>query len=320
MEVLEDDMDRVIVAEADLDLVPCEEPEDVLEARMLPDPVAHALEVLELVILREELGEDVLVLEEDTLGVPVFVPIIEPDAFPVFVKEGDAEDVLEEAIVLLFVTLAVAVFEGAPVLELLGLADGLLEDVMVLVPVRVGAVDRVLVVEPVIVFVIAPLTLPAADALVVLDAAADLVATKLRTLVNVFLGVSVNKFVGRIDLVPVVVRVDVLDIVELAVGNTISPTKIRACSMIGGGDSPKDTIDARKNNKSCSLRILLFYTYDNHLDATSSLHINSPGCPVESQSNTWPAALTHTARPSLSSFLIEHLSSGSFSGTLSLSS
>jgi hypothetical protein len=252
-------MDRVIVGEADADLVPLVEAVVVLEALVLADPVAHALEVLEVVILREELGEDVLVLEEDTLGVPVFVPIIEADTFPVFVNEGDAEDVLEEAIVLLFVTLAVAVFEGAPVLELLGLADGLLEDVMVLVPVRVGAVDRVLVVEPVIVFVIAPLTLPAADALAVLDAAADLVATKLRPLVKVFLGVSVNKLVGRTDLVPVVVRVDVFDMVELAVGKTISPTKIRACSIIGGGGSPEDKAVNRKNNKSCSLRILLFY-------------------------------------------------------------
>ena len=320
MEVLEDDMDRVIVAEADLDLVPCEEPEDVLEARMLPDPVTQAVDVLELVILREEVGEDVLVLEEDILGVPVFVHSIEPDALTVFVNEGDAEDVLEEAMVRLCVTLAVPVLEEEADLEPVELADGLFEDVIEAVPVRVGAVVRVLVVDPVIVFVIIAELLPSADALAVFDAAADLVATKLRTLVNVFLGVSVNKFVGRIDLVPVVVRVDVLDIVELAVGNTISPTKIRACSMIGGGDSPKDTIDARKNNKSCSLRILLFYTYDNHLDATSSLHINSPGCPVESQSNTWPAALTHTARPSLSSFFIEHLSSGSFSGTLSLSS
>ena len=96
---------------------------------------------------------------------------------------------------------------------------------------------------------------------------------------SVFFAVGVNISVGRTDLVPVVVRVDVFDIVELAVGSTMSPTKIRACS-------PEDTIDARKNNKSCSLRILLFCTYDNHLDTGSSLRINSPGSPVESQSNT----------------------------------
>jgi hypothetical protein len=313
VEVLEDDMDRVIVAEADLDLVRCEEPEDVLEARMLPDPVTQAVDVLELVILREELGEDVLVLEEDILGVPVFVHSIEPDALTVFVNEGDAEDVLEEAMVRLCVTLAVPVLEEEADLEPVELADGLFEDVIEAVPVRVGAVVRVLVVLPVVVFVIIAELLPSADAVAVFDAAADLVPAKLRTLVNVFFAVGVNKSVGRIDLVPVVVRVDVFDMVELAVGKTRSQANIRDCS-------PEDTMDARKNNKSCSLRILLFYTYDNHLDATSSLHINSPGCPVESQSNTWPAALTHTARPSLSSFLIEHLSSGSFSGTLSLSS
>ena len=56
MEVLEDDIDLVIVAEADLDLVPCEEPEDVLEALVLAEPVTQAVDVLELVILREELG------------------------------------------------------------------------------------------------------------------------------------------------------------------------------------------------------------------------------------------------------------------------
>jgi hypothetical protein len=305
-------MDRVIVAEADLDLVPCEEPVGVREALVLADPVTLAVDVLELVILREELGEDVLVLEEDILDVPVFVPSIDPDALTVFVKEGDAEDVLDEPIVLLFVTLAVTVFEGAPDLEPVELADGLFEDVIEAVPVRVGAVVRVLVVEPVVVFVMMAELLPSADALAVFDAAADLVPAKLRTLVNVFFAVGVNKSVGRIDLVPVVVRVDVLDIVELAVGKTTSQANIRGSS--------KDTTDARKNNKSCSLRILLFYTYYNHLDATSSLHINSPGCPVESQSNTWPAALTHTGRPSLSSFFIAHLSSGSFSGILSLSS
>lgn len=127
---------------------------------------------------------------------------------------------------------------------------------------------------------------------------------RLRTLVKVLFAVGVNILVGRIDLVPVVVRVDVFDIVELAVGSTTSQAKIRASSR----GSPKDTMDARKNNKSCSLRILLFFTYDNHLDTGPSLRIKSPGSPVESQSNTWPAALTHTARPSLSSFLIEHVS------------
>lgn len=105
---------------------------------------------------------------------------------------------------------------------------------------------------------------------------------RLRTLVKVLFAVGVNILVGRIDLVPVVVRVDVLDIVELAVGSTTSQAKIRASSR----GSPKDTMDARKNNKSCSLRILLFCTYDNYLDTGSSLQINSPGSPVESQSNT----------------------------------
>ena len=101
VEVLEDDMDRVIVAEDDVDLVPCEEPEDVLETLVLADPVTQAVDVLELVILREELGEDVVVLDTDTLCVPVFVTMAESEALPVFVKEGDAEDVLDEAMVRL---------------------------------------------------------------------------------------------------------------------------------------------------------------------------------------------------------------------------
>ena len=282
VEVLEDDIDRVIVAEADLDLVPCEEPEDVLEALVLPDPVTQAVDVLELVILREELGEDVLVLDADTLCVPVLVTSADPEALPVFVNEGDAEDVLDEARVRLCVTLAVPVLEEEADLDPVELVDGLLEDVIELVPVRVGAVVRVLVVLPVIVFVIIAELLPSADALAVLDAAADLVVNALCRAVSVFFAVGVNISVGRTDLVPVVVRVDVFDIVELAVGSTRSPTKIRACSR----GSPKDTMDARKNNKSCSLRILLFCTYDNHLDTGSSLRINSPGSPVESQSNT----------------------------------
>lgn len=154
MEVLEDDIDLVIVAEADLDLVACVEPEDVLEALVLPLPVTLAVDVLELVILREELGEDVLVLEADILCVPVFVTSADPEALPVFVKEGDAEDVLDEAIVLVCVTLDVPVLDEEADLDAVGLADELLEDVIDPVPVRVGAVVRVLVVLPVIVFVI----------------------------------------------------------------------------------------------------------------------------------------------------------------------
>ena len=154
VEVLEDDMDLVIVAEADLDLVPCEEPEDVLETLVLPDPVTQAVDVLELVILREELGEDVVVLDADILCVPVFVTMAESEALPLFVNEGDAEDVLEEARVRLCVTLAVPVLEEEADLDPVELVDGLLEDVIEEVPVRVGAVVRVVVVDPVIVFVI----------------------------------------------------------------------------------------------------------------------------------------------------------------------
>ena len=154
MEVLEDDMERVGVGDIEEDFVPCVEPEDVLEALVLPLPVTEAVDVLELVILREELGEDVLVLDADTLCVPVFVTMVESEALPVFVKEGDAEDVLDEACVLLCVTLDVPVLEEEADLEPVGLADELLEDVIDPVPVRVGAVVRVLVVLPVIVFVI----------------------------------------------------------------------------------------------------------------------------------------------------------------------
>lgn len=154
MEVLEDDMERVGVGDIEEDLVPCVEPEDVLEALVLADPVTQAVDVLELVILREELGEDVLVLDADTLCVPVFVTMAESEVRPVFVKEGDAEDVLDEAMVRLCVTLAVPVLDEEADLELLGLVDELLEDVIEPVAVRVGAVVRVLVVDPVIVFVI----------------------------------------------------------------------------------------------------------------------------------------------------------------------
>jgi hypothetical protein len=288
-------MDRVIVAEADEDLVPCEEPEDVLETLVLPDPVTLAVDVLELVILREELGEDVLVLEADTLGVPVFVSSADSEPLPVFVKEGDAEDVLDEAMVRLCVTLAVPVLEEEADLEPVELADGLLEDVIEEVPVRVGAVVRVLVVDPVIVFVIIAELLRTADALAVLDATADLVPATLRTLVKVYFAVGVNISVGRTDLVPVVVRVDVFDIVALALGKTISPTKIRASSR----GSPEDTMDARKNNKSCNLRILLFYTYDNHLD-TSFFSANKLARFASGIAIKYVARSAHPYGPSLS--------------------
>ena len=117
------------------------------------------------------------------------------------------------------------VFEACAVLVGHGLLEAVFELEAELVPVFVGATERVEVVDP----------------LVVLDAAADSVPRDVdevvfeTVLLRVVVCVEVTVFVevllivpgsvGLVDLVPVVVRVDVLDCVGVGEGNTLFTTR-----------------------------------------------------------------------------------------------
>ena len=71
VDVFELDMDLVIVADAELVLVARTDWVGVLVDLALSVVVTLVVEVLELVILREALGDDVDVLDDDIEGVPV---------------------------------------------------------------------------------------------------------------------------------------------------------------------------------------------------------------------------------------------------------
>lgn len=124
------------------------------------------------------------------------------------------------------------VLEACAVLVVHGLLEAVFELETVLVVVFVGATERVEVVDPV----------------VVLDAAADSVPRDVdevvfeTVLLRVVVCVDVTVFVevllivlgsvGLVDLVPVVVRVDVLDCVGDCDGNTLFITRCLTSTLI----------------------------------------------------------------------------------------
>lgn len=116
-------------------------------------PVTLLVDVRELETLRELVGEPVDVLEAETDCVPVMETIAVLDALVVFVKDGDAEEVLDDASVLVCVTVVVLVLEGCADLVEHGLLEAVFELETELLLVFVGWVERVEVVEPVVVLV-----------------------------------------------------------------------------------------------------------------------------------------------------------------------
>jgi hypothetical protein len=100
VEVLEEDVDLENVVDAELVFVSFTEAVVVCVERVDPVIVVLPVDVLELETLRVPVGEAVAVFEEDTDGVPVkdtsavFEPLL------VFVNDGEAEEVFDEAIVL----------------------------------------------------------------------------------------------------------------------------------------------------------------------------------------------------------------------------
>ena len=100
VDVLDDDMDLVCVVDAEFVFVGCTDKVVVFVARAVTDPVTLDVDVLELDTERLELGDPVEVFEDDTDWVVVLELCIVPDAFVVIVNEGDAEDVFDDAMVL----------------------------------------------------------------------------------------------------------------------------------------------------------------------------------------------------------------------------
>jgi hypothetical protein len=100
VEVLEDEVDLENVGDAELVFVSLTEAVVVRVERVVPVIVVLPVDVLELETLRVPVGEAVAVFEEDTDGVPVTdtSAVIEP--LLVFVNDGEAEEVFDEASVL----------------------------------------------------------------------------------------------------------------------------------------------------------------------------------------------------------------------------
>jgi hypothetical protein len=100
VDVLEDDTDLVWVVDAEFVFVDSTDSVVVFVARAVTDPVTLDVDVLELDTERLELGDPVEVFEDDTDWLVVLEPRMVPDAFVVAVNEGDAEDVFDDAMVL----------------------------------------------------------------------------------------------------------------------------------------------------------------------------------------------------------------------------
>lgn len=90
----------VIVVDPERVLVACVLCVAVLLARVETLPVTLLVEVLELETLRDPVGEAVAVFDADTDCVPVTDTAGVLDALVVFVNDGEAEEVFDEAIVL----------------------------------------------------------------------------------------------------------------------------------------------------------------------------------------------------------------------------
>jgi len=100
LDVFEGGAVLVIVVEPERVLVACVLCVAVLVGRVELLPVTLAVEVLELETLRDPLADPVEVFDDDTDCVPVADTSAVPEALVVFVNDGDAEEVFDEAIVL----------------------------------------------------------------------------------------------------------------------------------------------------------------------------------------------------------------------------
>lgn len=222
VDVLDEDTDRVFVTDAVGVLVCREDVVVVLVDRIDTVSVGLAVYVLELVTVREELGDPVLVFEADDepeidpviFAVRVFSIVLEnvADALLVFegrtliVLDGDTVDVLDDELDRDPVGLELLVFDvdtdAVPVLVSTGETDNREVPVAVLDAFDVG-------VRP-------PVLLPVLDTVVVFVEVIELVVVFVDVVERVLTPVILD------DRVVVVVFVDVLDGVLDRVGTTIS--------------------------------------------------------------------------------------------------
>jgi len=213
VDVFDAEVDLENVVDAEPVFVGCIDRVVLFVERVVPVMVVLPVDVLELETLLEPVGEAVDVFDEEIEGVPVreTSPVLE--AFVVFVKDGDAEEVFDEAIVLVCVVLAVAVLDDCADLVVQGLVDDVFELDTEPVPVFVGAVERVDVVDPVAVLEDVSESVPRDVELAVLETVVLRVVVWVDVTVFVDVLLRVPGSVGRVLLVPVVVRVDVFDCV-----------------------------------------------------------------------------------------------------------
>jgi hypothetical protein len=257
-EVLEEDAERLVVfentslPEAKVVLVPLFDPTVLLEIGADPVEVLDADTDLEV----DELPEVVLVL--------VTEPVVLTETFPVFVKrlvlEGvtELEDVLEAGadleIVADPVELLDAELEREPVPDVEEVLDVVTEPVVVgdEALVRETAADPVVVLLDVVVEDKRELSDD------VFDCDTDFVDSLVLTGDAVRKDEGLIGQVARAVLVPVVVRVEVFDMVVLNVGTIPVSSKYlpgKSYSTMGGG-SPHDAAESRKNSSNCNLRIM----------------------------------------------------------------
>ncbi len=124
------------------------------------------------------------------------------------------------------------VLEACAVLVVHGLLEAVFELETVLVVVFVGATERVEVVDPVVVLDAAADSVPRDVDEVVFETVLLRVVVCVEVTVFVEVLLIVLGFVGLVDLVPVVVRVDVLDCVGDCDGNTLFITRCLTSTLI----------------------------------------------------------------------------------------
>ena len=100
VEVLEDEVDLENVGDAELVFVSLTEAVVLRVERGVVVIVLPPVDVLELETLRVPVGEAVAVFEEETDGVPVTDTSAVFEPLLVFVNDGEAEEVFDEASVL----------------------------------------------------------------------------------------------------------------------------------------------------------------------------------------------------------------------------
>lgn len=166
------------------------------------------------------MGDDVVVLEADVDWVPLVETFPVCEARVVFVKDAEAEEVFDEAIVRVCDTLPVLVFDGGALLVEHGLVLDVLEVVLELVVVRVftGLTDRCDDALEVLLEAIDLVTSVLAEAVLETEIVLVDVIDAVVVFVEVVLRVSCH--VCLVDLVDVVVLVDVFDCVAELEGTT----------------------------------------------------------------------------------------------------